>query len=135
MVVLMGIQSLRAGEPRVCPVGRAVFGKLTCTGAAREPIDQAYFFGATSEIEIRATYPERAEKFGDRCRKKLTARNPASLAAVAAKIEYRVETVDTCLGKRGYEQPCVRDDDCLERYCHAERGACSKVFTVPYAAP
>ncbi|MBS1963204.1 MAG: hypothetical protein JST04_13390 [Bdellovibrionales bacterium] len=129
--------SLRAEDRVECATGRAVFGKLACASTAGgEPLLDAYFFGATSLSEIRASFPERAAKIGDRCRKKLEARKPASNGSPGdgEGVEFRVETVEVCLGKRGYQQPCVTDDDCIEHYCHPERGTCSAVFTVPISA-
>ena len=142
MAFLMTIQMLRADEPtgvpRVCPEGRAVFGKLSCTdgSSAGEPLFEAYFYGATSLPEIRASFPDRVAKIDERCRKKSAAsRSPASVGGTRA-IEFKVMSVDACLGKRGFQQPCEKDDDCLERFCHPERGMCSKVFTFPiFAAP
>lgn len=140
MALLMGIQSLRAEGPVVCPQGRAVFGKLVCAGASSpEPVVDAYFYGATSLSEIRAVFPARAEKIGDTCRRKVAARqlatSPENVALEREALQFRVVPVESCLGKRGYQQPCVRDEDCLEHFCHPERGVCSGVFTVPLSAP
>jgi hypothetical protein len=140
LTLLMVGPSLRAGESAAaahCAEGRAIFGKLSCTPlSSSETLIDAYFFGATSLREIEARYPLRIAKIGERCRKKMNARQPASVPGGKDRgaIRYRVETVESCLGKRGYQQPCVRDDDCLEHYCHPERGTCSAVFTVPISA-
>jgi hypothetical protein len=126
-----GIQSGRityasdAARPttfRHCSEGIARFGKLSCGDASvGEPVIQAYFYGATSLEEIAKSYPARLEKLKASCRKKIDARAPVLF----------VESVDACNGKRGYQEPCVRNEDCLENVCHSVRGTCSTVFTVP----
>lgn len=128
-----------AEEAKSCPRGRAVFGKLSCMGVTdTEPVLDAYFFGATSLREIQAAFPERVMKLGARCKKKIGARQiamaPANAAIELESVRFKVEPVETCLGKRGYQQPCVQDEDCLEHFCHPERGTCSAVFTVPISA-
>lgn len=139
LAILMGIQSVRAEVAKACPQGRAVFGRLVCTGVtSSEALFDAYFYGATSLAEIQTNFPVRAAKLGERCRKKLLeiqlAAAPKSAAIERVAVRYRYEPAEVCLGKRGYQRPCVRDEDCLENFCHPERGTCSKVFTVPISA-
>jgi hypothetical protein len=132
LAVTAGIQAgrfVRAGEPartptyRHCSEGIARFGKLSCgDSAAGGPVIQAYFYGATSLDEVARTYPARLEKLKASCRKKIDA---------PAAVQFQVETIDVCNGKRGYQEPCVRNEDCLENVCHSVRGTCSTVFTVP----
>ncbi len=128
---------VRADEAESCPEGRAIFGRMSCAGnASAEPLFEAYFYGATTMAEIQSTFPARAAKVGARCRKKFdllaVGRSPAS--GVKDELQFWVVPVETCLGRRGYQKPCVRDDDCLEHFCHRERGTCSAVFTVPITA-
>ncbi len=127
-IFLFGILPASADAPKDCREGRVVFGKLICSSSSDPaPLMEAYFFGATSAREIRDGYPERVDKIRQRCRDKLDANQ---------SISYRVEPVEACAGKRGYQQPCVQDSDCLEGICHRDRGTCSTVFIVPaFGAP
>jgi hypothetical protein len=121
-------EAVRLSSVQRCTDGISRFGKVSCgENADHDPLLQAYFYGATSIEEIAKTYPERFEKLKLSCRKKATTRAPAS----AAPVPFRVESVDVCNGKRGYQEPCVRNEDCLENVCHLVRGTCSTVFTVP----
>jgi hypothetical protein len=134
LAILMAGQSLRADDTHACREGHAVFGKLVCRGtSSSEAILDAYFYGATTLREIQANFPERISKLAEQCetkmRKRQLARAPTGTPIEG--LEFKVFPVEACLGKRGYQQPCVKDDDCLEHICHPERGTCSTVFTVP----
>ncbi len=134
LAILMAGQSLRAEDKSACRAGHVVFGKLVCRGvSSSESILDAYFYGATSLREIQANFPERVSKIAQSCETKMRKRQLARVPGSAALegLEFKVFPVEACLGKRGYQQPCVKDDDCLEHFCHLERGTCSAVFTVP----
>jgi hypothetical protein len=127
--------SARTPILRHCTDGISRFGKISCGETkAGEPALHAYFYGATSFGEVAKTYPARFEKLMASCRKKSETRAPALQSAASdepAPVRFLVETVEVCNGKRGYQEPCVRNEDCLENVCHSVRGTCSTVFTPP----
>lgn len=122
--------------PKVCADGLSKFGKLSCSGVSNsDTILDAYFLGASSLEEIEKNFPERFERLKQVCQKKIIARQvasaPADATIEAEPVQFKVETVDSCNGKKGFQEPCVHDEDCLENVCHPLRGTCSAVFTVP----
>ena len=140
-IFLFGAGTLRAEDatPKepVCKQGRVIFGKLTCAGSENsETLLDAYFYGATSFEEIRSRFSDRFQRIQLKCEQKFKSRGLASVVKPKSRelLGFRVDSVDACLGKRGYQQPCVTNSDCLENYCHPERGTCSTVFTVPVSA-
>ncbi len=140
--VIFAAGSLASADPgRNCGGAHVVYGKVTCSGpgsAESSGLLDAYFYGATSIDEITSRYPERLERFRNRCLKKALARDLASAPAGAAiertAVELRVSTTESCKGGQGYQEPCTRNEDCLENFCHPDRGTCSAVFTVPMTA-
>jgi hypothetical protein len=115
-------------EAKACADGIARFGKVSCA-VGDEELVRAYFYAATSLQEIERVYGERLAKIRASCAKKVTARKPAGVEGAEAQL--RFEAVEACGGKRGYQEPCQRNEDCLENFCHPDRGTCSAVFTVP----
>ena len=124
----MGIQSLRADDIRICSQGYATFGRLECVSSlSPEPLLDAYFLGMSTLEEIQKNYAERFERIRMRCERKLSARSDGRELV----LQFRAQAITTCIAKRGYQEPCVRNEDCIENFCHPDRGTCSAVFTVP----
>ncbi len=138
MSLLMGMQSLRADSSPECSARRVVFGKVTCVATlGNEAMIDAYFYAATTMGEVNSLYGERLERIRETCEKKVAARQPASANFRPIDLgttHLRIETVEACDGKRGYQEPCQSNSDCLENFCHPDRGTCSAVFTVPMTA-
>ena len=137
---LAAVTFVQADPPRACPSGHAVFGRVSCSSAEDSAtLLDAYFFGATSLEEVGLRFPERLERFRARCQRKIFAREIASETSSGAAIEtlavkLRISTVESCSGRRGYQEPCTQNADCIENFCHPDRGTCSAVFTVPMTA-
>ncbi len=126
-VIYMGIQTLRADDDVVCSVGHSTFGKFTCGAiTASEPAIDAYFLGATTFEEVQRIYPGRYAKLRERCERKVAARGLTD-----NDLHLSVQIVTVCTGKRSFQEPCVKNEDCIENVCHPDRGTCSAVFTVP----
>lgn len=140
-VILAAGSLASADSGRNCGDAHVIYGKVSCSGPAGSDADSlldAYFYGATSLDEISTRYPERLERFRNRCLKKMLARDLASAPEGAAiersGVELRVSTTESCKSGQGYQEPCTRNEDCLENFCHPDRGTCSAVFTVPMTA-
>jgi len=133
----VGIETARADDRNVCPEGFSTFGKLTCGSNTKVELD-AYFLGATSLEEVRKNYSERFEKIRQKCDQKVMARRLASVPKGAAiereALQFRVQTVTSCIRKRAQHEPCVRNEDCQGNVCNPDRGACSSAFSVPMSA-
>lgn len=141
VALLVGLQSWRSARaesprPRICAEGSRQFGKLSCVQSSdREPLWEAYFLGTSSLDDVEKKYPERFEKLKRICQKKGLARQLASASGGSAfqidPVEFKIESIDSCNGKHGFQEPCARNEDCIEKVCHPVRGTCSAVFTVP----
>lgn len=127
MALYMGYETVRADDVPKCSQGYSTFGRLTCgTVTKTEPVLDAYFLGAGTLEEIKKTYAERFEKMRKKCNQKAVSREIASVP-----LQFRVQTVTSCIGKRGPREPCVRNSDCLENFCHPDSGTCNAAFTIP----
>lgn len=126
-ILYSGMGTLLADDLQICTQGYSTFGKLTCasTPEANSLLD-AYFLGASSLEEVQSRYPERFERIRQRCERKVHARFGEN-----SETHFRVESITYCVLKRGYQEPCVTNADCIENVCHPVRGTCSAVFTVP----
>lgn len=137
MALYMGFETVRADERKTCAQGFSTFGKLTCGSNSKVEVD-AYFLGASSLEEVRKNYAERFEKIRQKCDQKVMARRLAAVPKGAAierdALQFRVQTVTACIRKRGHQEPCVRNTDCLENVCNPERGTCSSISTIPMSA-
>lgn len=127
--LFVGIQTLRADPTRNCAGGHVVFGRVSCSVSSNpENLLEAYFLGATSMDEVAEHYADRLERFRGRCLRKGVARD------LASNVKFEIATVESCQGGRGYQEPCTKNADCIENFCHPDRGTCSAVFTVPITA-
>ncbi len=128
-LLYMGFETARGDGGVVCSEGHSSFGRLSCSESPQaESLMDTYFLGASSLDEVMKNFPERFERIHQKCIRKMMARENLK---EMPQIHFQVQPVYVCVRKRGYQEPCVKNSDCIENFCHPDRGTCSAVFTIP----